>query len=135
MSNRNMKRRKCPPFVRLDRAMVDSDAFNDLRPTSVVVLVSILRRHNGFNGTKDDPIICPYSAMKGGISTATIAKGIRDLEEHGFIKRIRYGGLMKQPNTYELLFTWRQWKPDKNERQLQKMKRSGLKSEAMGVLS
>jgi len=72
--------------------------------------------------------------MKGGISTATIAKGIRDLEGHGFIKRIRHGGLMKQPNTYELLIDWRNWKPEKNRRQLQKMKRTGLKSEAMGAL-
>jgi len=120
MNHRNMKRRKCPPFVRLDRAMVDSSSFNDLRPTSILVLISILRRHNGYNGTKDDPIVCPYSAMKGGIATATIAKGLCDLEEHGFIKRIRYGGLMKQPNTYALLTDWRNWKPEKTKHNVRK---------------
>ena len=98
------------PFVRLEHPMIDSMAFNDLNFSSVMVLISILRRYNGFNGTRPDPIVCPYSAMQGGLSTATIAKGIRDLEVHGFIERIQRGGLMKQPNTYALLIDWRNWR-------------------------
>lgn len=133
MGNRNMKRRKCPPFVRLDRAMVDSPAFSDLRPASVMVLISILRRHNGMNGDRTDPIVCPYSAMKGEMAPATIAKAINDLELHGFVELVQRGGLYKQPNSYALLTEWRNWKPDKNSSQLQKMKRAGSESESMGV--
>jgi len=113
MSRRDMKRRKCPPFVRLDRAMVDSPAFNYLRSSSVVVLISILRRHNGMNGDRADPIICPYSAMKGTMAPATIAKAIRDLVSLGFIELVQHGGLYKQPNSYALLNDWRNWKAEK----------------------
>ena len=129
------KRRKCPPFVRLDRALVDSPAFSDLRSSSVVVLVSILRRFNGMNGDQADPIICPYSAMKGKMAPATISKALKDLVAHGFIKLVQHGGLYKQPNSYALLTDWRNWKPEKNRRQLQKLKRAGSKTEPMGVLS
>ena len=113
--------------------MVDSPAFSDLRSASVMVLISILRRHNGMNGDKTDPIICPYSAMKGGLAPATIAKAINDLEAHGFIELVRRGGLFKQPNSYALLTEWRNWRAKENRTQLQKMKRAGSTTEAMGV--
>ena len=115
MSRGHPKRRNSARFVRLMYPMLDSPAFNHLRSSSVMVLISILRRHNGYNGTKDDPIVCPYSAMKGKLAAGTIANGIRELEAFGFIERVRRGGLMKQSNTYELLTDWRSWQPEKTE--------------------
>jgi len=133
---RTVKRRRRPPFVRLDHSLVDSTAFNDLRPASVMVLISILRRHNGMNGDRKDPIVCPYSAMKGTMAPATIAKAIRDLEAHGFINRVQQGGLYKQPNTYELTQEWRAWKPpEKNRSQLQKLNLSTSETEAVRLVA
>lgn len=94
----------------LTHAMVDSSAFNDLRTSAVAVLLSIKRRHNGHNGTVDEPIKCPYSAMKCGLSSATIARALRELESHGFIERETHGGLEKNPNRYVLLEEWKKWK-------------------------
>lgn len=113
--SRRKRSGKCAPFVRLDRTLVDSFAFSALRPSSVVVLISILRRHNGMNGNKSDPIICPYSAMKGSMAPATISKAIKDLVAHGFIAMVQYGGLYKQPNSYALLLDWRNWQPEKKK--------------------
>jgi len=100
--------------------MVDSPAFSDLRSASVIVLISILRRHNGMNGDKADPIVCPYSAMKGGLAPATIAKAINDLETHGFIELVQRGGLYKKPNSYALLTEWRNWRAQKTEHNFRK---------------
>lgn len=111
--------------------MVDSPAFSDLRPSSVVVLISILRRHNGMNGDRADPIVCPYTAMKGKMAPATIAKAIRDLEEHGFIELVQHGGLYKQPNGYALLYDWQRWQPSKNKTQLQNVKHEASECEAI----
>jgi len=116
MSREHPKRRtKCPPFVRLERTLIDSLAFSALRPASVVVLISILRRFNGMNGIKSDPIICPYRAMKGSMAPATISKAIKDLVAHGFIGMVQHGGLYKQPNSYALLLDWRNWQPEKKK--------------------
>jgi len=111
MARGNGKRRNTPRFVRLEYRLIDSLAFNDLRPSSVIVLVSILRRYNGMNGDRADPIVCPYSAMKGTLARATIAKAIADLEAHSFITLVQRGGLYKQPNTYMLMEGWRAWRP------------------------
>jgi len=105
------KRRKCAPFIRLEHRLFDSLAFADLRPSSAEVYLSILRRHNGINGDKSDPIICPYRAMKGSSSPATIKKALDELEAHGFIAVVQRGGMYKQPNSYALLKDWQHWKP------------------------
>lgn len=111
MARRNMKHgRKGPPFIKLDHPMFDSDAFQYLAHTSVRVLLSLMRRKNGKNGTDAAPIICPYECMNGSMSKATIAKAIREIEEKGFIERIQHGGLMKQPNLYAFTGEWINWR-------------------------
>lgn len=97
------------PFIMLRYGMLDSQAFNDLKGSAVIVLFSIMRRHDGYNGTVDDPITCPYSAMKCGLAPATIARALRELESHGFIERIVHGGLEKNPNQYVFLEAWKKW--------------------------
>lgn len=115
MSRRNMKRgKKGSPFIKLDHPMFDSEAFNALSSSGVRVLLSIMRRMNGSNGTHEVPIECPYQAMNGGMSTATIAKSIRELEEKGFIELARRGGLMKQTNLFTLSGEWINWRKKQN---------------------
>jgi len=114
-SRRNMKRdKKRPQFVMLEYRMIDSPAFNDLGPSSIRVLLSIMRCKNGKNGTKEDPIVCPYSKMNGHMAKATISHGIQELEAKGFIELVSYGGLMKQPNQYILSGEWINWEERQN---------------------
>lgn len=94
----------------LKRALIDSEAFNNLKPSAVVVLISILRRYNGRNGINGDEIECPYSEMKCHLANTTIANGLRALEEAEYIKR-KPGGLMRHPNKYLLLEGLRKWLP------------------------
>jgi len=105
-----MKRpRKGPHFIMLEHPIFDSPAFGSLGPSSIRVLLSIMRCKNGRNGTKEDPIICPYSKMNGKMAKATISHGIKELEEKGFIELVSYGGLMKQPNQYAFSGEWINW--------------------------
>jgi len=111
MARRNMKRsRRGPPFIKLDHPVFDSEAFQSLAHSSVRVLLSIMRRKNGSNGTDAAPIICPYECMNGSMSSATIARAIRELEEKGFIHRTKRGGLMKQPNLFTFSGEWINWR-------------------------
>jgi len=108
---RNTKRiRKGPPFIKLDHPLFDSEAFNSLSHTAMRVLLSIMRRKNGTNGTYEEPIECPYPAMNGNMSKATIAKAIRELSKKGFIEMARHGGLMKQTNLFVFSGDWINWK-------------------------
>jgi len=110
-----MKRgRKGPPFIKLEHPMFDSDAFQSLTHSSVRVLLSIMRRKNGSNGTYATPIECPYQAMNGDMSKATIAKAIRELETKGFIELARHGGLMKKTNLFVFSGEWINWRKKQN---------------------
>jgi len=102
-------RRKGPPFIMLEHPIFDSPAFGSLGPSSIRVLLSIMRCKNGRNGTNADPIVCPYSKMNGNMAKATISHGIQELEEKGFIELVKYGGLMKQPNLYAFSGEWINW--------------------------
>ena len=111
MTRRTMKRgRKGPRFIKLDHPMFDSEAFQSLAHSSVRVLLSIMRKKNGSNGTYEAPIECPYQAMNGYMASATIAKAIRELEEKGFIELARHGGLMKQTNLFVFSGDWVNWR-------------------------
>jgi len=111
MARRNMKRgRRGPPFIKLDHPMFDSDAFQSLAHTSVRVLLSLMRRKNGMNGTDATPICCPYECMNGSMGSATIARAIRELEEKGFIVRTQRGGLYKKPNLFTFSGEWINWR-------------------------
>jgi len=115
MGRRNMQRgRSSPPFIQLFHRMFDSDAFQSLAHSSVRVLLSLKRRFNGKNGTHETPIECPYQAMNGGMSSATIAKALKELEEKGFIELARRGGLMKRTNLFVFSGEWINWRKKQN---------------------
>jgi len=114
-ASRDMKRaKKGPPFIMLEWPMFDSEAFQSLAHSSARVLLSIMRRKNGKNGTYEAPIECPYPAMNGEMGKATIAKAIRELEAKGFIKLARHGGLMRQSNLFVFSGDWINWRKEKN---------------------
>lgn len=106
--------KKGPPFIMVEHPLFDSEAFNSLSHSTVRVLISIMRRKNGKNGTHEAPIECPYQAMNGNMSTATIAKAIRELSKKGFIELARHGGLMKQTNLFVFSGEWVNWRKKQN---------------------
>lgn len=64
--------------------MIQSDVFRKLSPAAVKILIELASHHNGFNNGR---IVCAYSQLQIplGLGKATIHKGLKELQEKGFI--------------------------------------------------
>ena len=91
MANRQDKRgrtKNSEPFVRLPLYMLKSAAWQSLKGTPRALYIEIARRYNGKNNGE---II--YSVREAGkdigVSPNTAGRGFKDLEDRGFIKKMR----------------------------------------------
>jgi hypothetical protein len=102
MSYAKRQRDKHKSFVMLSRAMLDMPEWRKLSASAKLAYIYI---KNGFTGRNNGGITVSYaslSGVKGLSSSGTIAKGLRELETNGWIRRANHGGLPRLPNTYEL---------------------------------
>lgn len=102
MSKRS-KRQRNSSFVMMGRPMLlKCQEWKELKPASKIFYLYLKAKYNGSNNGK---IRLHYSELKGvaGLSSSsTIANAIRELEEGGWIKRTKRGGLMRYFNEFEL---------------------------------
>ena len=118
-----MKRRKVNNFrlfegrkvndrhVRITEDMIKSEAWAELKATSVKLYISIKLRYTGAN--RDDIEFPHTEAEKIGISKDCIKKCFDDLIKHGFIECTHQGRFSRTPNKYKLSESWQQWSKDK----------------------
>lgn len=97
--NRRKRKGWGRPFVMLDKVMLRSDEWKELATSSKIVYIYIKANYNGRNNGE---ISFKYSEMKRILASATIAKGLKQLEVRGWIKRTKYGGLFRYYNLYRL---------------------------------
>ena len=77
-------------FVKLSYPLLESEAWRWLKPQSKAVYIELRRRYNGSNnGTI--ALSMGDAAKRLKASKSTIQKALQELEEHGFIKRVRCG--------------------------------------------
>lgn len=95
-------RRNSPPFVRLNRDMLESDAYAQLSPKAVKLMVDMLNQYNGYN---NGDLSITWSIMKkrGWKSNGTVWKAAQELIDKKFILLTRQGG-KNQPNLYASTF-------------------------------
>lgn len=94
--------------IRLTEDMIVSEAWKDLKATSVKLYISLKLRYNGENY---DSIEFPYSeAEKIGISKNIIKTCFDDLIKCGFIEMISCGRFSRTANIYKLSNGWREYK-------------------------
>ena len=89
-------------FVMLPRKMLRSKEWKDLAPAAKLFYIHLKGKYNGHNNGE---IRLHYSELKGikGISSpSTISTANKELEEKGWIKRTKLGGLYRTINEYEL---------------------------------
>jgi len=89
-------------FVMLPRQMLRGEAWKELTPAAKILYVYLKGKYNGIN---NGGIKLYYSELKGvnGISSPnTVSRAFRELEEKGWIKRTKIGGLYRHYNEYEL---------------------------------
>ena len=94
--------------VRITLDMTKSEAWLNLKPSSVVLYLSIKIRYDGKN---HDNIEFPYSeAHKLGLSNDTTKKCFAELCEKGFIEMMNCGRFSRTANVYKLSSNWQAWR-------------------------
>jgi hypothetical protein len=98
--------------VRITESMIASEAWMELKATSVKLYISLKLRYNGAN---QEGIEFPHSEVeKIGISKDCIKKCFDDLIEHGFIECVHQGRFSRTPNKYKLSNKWQAWQKDRS---------------------
>lgn len=103
---------KQPPIAAIEKRVIYSDAFADLAPSSVVVLLllatNLAKDMNGHIQLSEN------EAATRGIERKTLRRSLNDLAEHGLIHKTKSGGKMQgHCNKYALC-----WLPIKNRKGL-----------------
>lgn len=85
------KRRKGPYYVKIDHALIDSEAWLHLSPHAFKLLVAIWRQHNGKNNGQ-----IPFSRDQAcavlKCTTRIARRAFEELQEKGFIRLRRDSG-------------------------------------------
>lgn len=97
MGRRTKKR--YPPFVMLERAMLDSPEWKSLTQAEMIAYIYIKKNYNGGNNGK---IPLKYVEMKGVCAPATLSKALKGLIKKGWIEKTQHGGLYRYFCLYEL---------------------------------
>lgn len=91
MGRRNAKTSTRHPYAAIEHRVIDSEAFRDLKPSAVLVLLLMCRQLNGGNNGQ---LQATYAYMRthGIGSEHTLQDAIRQLISHGLIYRTRSHG-------------------------------------------
>jgi hypothetical protein len=100
-------------FALVEKEILYSRSWASLSDSAKVIYVHLKGEYNGSN---EDNLKLPYSTMKNIVSNATYWRGIKSLEEAGFIDIVFHGGIpergldgyeKKKPNIYKISNRWR----------------------------
>jgi hypothetical protein len=98
------KRKSSHPYAAIDHRVIDSPAFQDLRHSSVRVLLIIARQLNQYSNNGHLQATWSYCHPRGIGSETTLSDAIKDLISHGLIYRTHSWGSHKQWAKYAV--TW-----------------------------
>lgn len=84
-------RGRAPPFLRLEKRILDSKQWSALSPKAVKMFIDIASQYNGSN---NGDLSAPWSRMraKGWRSKGTLHSALSELEKAGWIRKTRQGG-------------------------------------------
>ena len=89
-------------FVMLPRKMLRIKEWKELRPAAKIFYIYLKGKYNGSNNGKIRLYYSELEEIKGLSSHSTISGAIKELEEKGWIKRTKFGGLYRYCNEFEL---------------------------------
>lgn len=92
-------------FVRLPAHVLQSQAYRALRYAPRSLLVDILQSYNGHNNGR---LLASmgYLTPLGWRSSATVTAAIKELIEHGFLRKVRQGGIGAEYGACTYAVTW-----------------------------
>ncbi len=98
MSKRHGKH-KGPPFVMLERGMLNSPEWKGLSRTAMIAYIYIKKNYNGSNNGE---ISLKYTDLVGIMAPATISAALKELKAKEWIDKTQHGGLHRYYCKYRL---------------------------------
>ena len=89
-------------FVAIPRKMLRSDAWKGLSAASKILYIHLKGKYNGQNNGEIRLYYSELKGVKGCSSPQTVSNASKELQEKGWIKRKKIGGLYRHNNEYEL---------------------------------
>ena len=90
-TRRRPGRGKAPPFLMLEKRILESNQWNNLSPKAVKMFIYLASLYNGHN---NGDMSATWSTMraKGWYSKGTLHDALTELERTGWIRKTRQGG-------------------------------------------
>jgi len=85
-----MKKNRLPPFVALYKALLKDQNWRKLSSSSKVVYVYL---RNKFNTNSLSQVSLSYVEIGDMMSTGTVNRAFKELQQKGFIEKTKQGGL------------------------------------------
>jgi len=89
-------------FVSIPRKTLRSKEWKELSAAAKIFYIHLKRKYNGHNNGEIRLYYSDLEGIRGCSSPSTISKAINELEEKGWIRRTKFGGLYRYFNEFEL---------------------------------
>lgn len=97
MARRN---HRAPPFVMVTRGLLRDQKWRKLSSSAKVLWIYMRSK---FNYETLSEVTLAYSEMKDMMSSKTISRAFKELQETGFIEKTKYGGLFGGVCAYKFI--------------------------------
>jgi len=89
-------------FVAIPRKTLRSNEWKELTSAAKLLYIHLKSKYNGINNGSIRLYYSELKGIKGISSSSTISKARKELEDKGWIKREKLGGLYRYYNEYKL---------------------------------
>lgn len=94
------KPNRLPPFVALYKALLKDTGWRQLSSSAKVIYMYLRSK---FNTNTLSEVSLAYSEVNDMLSTRTISKAFKELQDKGFIEKVKHGGLFGGVCTYKFI--------------------------------
>lgn len=94
------EKQKAPPFVMLRRDLMKDPDWRKLSSSAKIIYIYLRGK---FNYKTFQEVTLAYSEVKDMMSSKTISKAFRELQDAGFIEKTKHGGLFGGVCAYKFI--------------------------------
>jgi hypothetical protein len=103
MGYNKRRRKKFENFIMLGRDMLlHCEEWKRLSSAAKLVYIYLKAKHTGRNNGEICLFYSELETLRGLGSPSTVSRAFKELEQGGWIRRTRYGGIYRLPNQYGL---------------------------------
>lgn len=95
-----VKKNRLPPFVAVYRSLLKDPTWRKLSSSAKVIYIYLRSK---FNDATLSEVTLAYSEIQDMMSTQTISNAFKELQESGFIEKVKNGGMYGGATSYKFL--------------------------------